>query len=328
MITDYTTLQAAVATWLSRDGLTAYIPDFVRFGELYLNRTLRCRGNDTLTYLNMLDGYPILTLPSDFQELRSLSLGLYGGDAVTNGSFTGNATGWTLGAGWAYGTNNAAKGTDGVGTLSQALTLDYAYRTYEVAFTVSGLSVAGFTPSLGGLAGTAISANGTYRQYIIPATTAATLAFTPSPTGSRFTLDDISVRSCQFPQGMGSLEFRGIGMENEWSAGSYGPPGYYSIQGSQIRVSPIPNQEYIFQISYWANFPQLTGTVTTNWLTANAPDAILLASLVGAESFLMDDPRIGIWKTLLGEIVAGLNSPRNYVGTATPIESRGNSYVV
>jgi hypothetical protein len=30
-----------------------------------------------------------------------------GAELITNGSFTGNATGWTLGTGWAYGSNNA-----------------------------------------------------------------------------------------------------------------------------------------------------------------------------------------------------------------------------
>jgi hypothetical protein len=43
-------------------------------------------------------------------------------ELITNGTFTGSATGWTLGSGWAYGSNNVAS-TNATATLSQVITL-------------------------------------------------------------------------------------------------------------------------------------------------------------------------------------------------------------
>jgi len=42
-------------------------------------------------------------------------------EMMTNGTFTGNADNWTLGAGWQYGTNVVEKYADGTGTLTQPM---------------------------------------------------------------------------------------------------------------------------------------------------------------------------------------------------------------
>lgn len=118
-----------------------------------------------------------------------------GSNLTVNGTFTGNANNWTPGTGWAYSTNTVVKGSDGTGTLAQDLTYTNTSQvakntTYEVAFTISGWTVGSVTPSLGGVTGTAVSANGTYTQYF-NTTSNATLAFTPTNT-SRFTIDTIT----------------------------------------------------------------------------------------------------------------------------------------
>lgn len=69
-----------------------------------------------------------------------------GADLITNGAFTGNANSWTLGSGWAYGTNNVAA-TAADTTLSQAKSamsgagaLWVSGAIYEITFTISGYS--------------------------------------------------------------------------------------------------------------------------------------------------------------------------------------------
>jgi len=114
------------------------------------------------------------------------------------GFFTGSATGWTLGAGWAYGTNNIVKtaGTGTAGDTTWAATVGYIY---ELTFTVSGWSTGAnrtLTPSVGGVNGTAISADGTYVQYIT-ATTTGGLLFTPTGTDATnvgLTLDGVYIK--------------------------------------------------------------------------------------------------------------------------------------
>ena len=56
-------------------------------------------------------------------------------EMVTNGTFTGGSTGWTLGAGWAYGTNAVAH-TAGTTTATQSLTV-VSGRSYRLSFDLT-----------------------------------------------------------------------------------------------------------------------------------------------------------------------------------------------
>ena len=122
------------------------------------------------------------------------SLGMYtnpGAEKVTNGTFTGDATGWTLGAAWAYNANTVVKNADGTTTLAQDVSA-VADEIYRVEYAVSGWSVGTVTVSVGGVSGTARGANGTYVEYIT-ATGTGNLIFTPTNT-ARFTVDTVSVK--------------------------------------------------------------------------------------------------------------------------------------
>ncbi|MBB3226995.1 hypothetical protein FHW69_001596 [Luteibacter sp. Sphag1AF] len=46
MINDYSTLQAAVAAWLSRADLAARIPDFIQLAEARISAEIRVRQMD------------------------------------------------------------------------------------------------------------------------------------------------------------------------------------------------------------------------------------------------------------------------------------------
>lgn len=117
---------------------------------------------------------------------------------ITNGTFTGAATGWTLGAGWAYGTNNVAK-TAGEGTLSQAVASLAATpasgEIYLVNFTISGWSKG--SPALtfmGGTgSGTTVTADGTYNRIITTSSASGAFTFTPSASDDAYTMDDVKM---------------------------------------------------------------------------------------------------------------------------------------
>lgn len=108
-------------------------------------------------------------------------------DVVTNGAFTGAATGWTLGAGWAYGTDNVAA-TTAATALSQAVTL-VAGVAYSLTYTTT-CSAGSVQPTLGGTLGTARSTANTFTETITPVTTTG-LSFTG--TGFTGTIDTVSV---------------------------------------------------------------------------------------------------------------------------------------
>lgn len=128
-----------------------------------------------------------LTLPLEGSQVSAH----LGPELVSNGGFTGDAAGWTLGDDWSYGTNAVDKDADGETTLSQDVEV-VAGGIYRVAFTVSGHSVGTVTMSLGETSGGARGADGDYVEYVKAASDEG-LVFTPSDA-ARFTLDSVSVK--------------------------------------------------------------------------------------------------------------------------------------
>lgn len=108
----------------------------------------------------------------------------------TNGTFATDS-GWTKGVGWTISAGVATA----TGAISTALeqtagTTIIQGKQYLVRYTVTR-SAGSITPNLGGTAGTARSADGTYSETIIAGST-QTISFTTS--GFTGTLDNVSIR--------------------------------------------------------------------------------------------------------------------------------------
>lgn len=76
-ISNYTELLASAADWLARNDLTARIPDFVTLAEAKFNRVLlhpKMETRSTLTVDTGVASPEFLTLPADFQTMRSVRL--------------------------------------------------------------------------------------------------------------------------------------------------------------------------------------------------------------------------------------------------------------
>ena len=69
-ITDYAGLKSAIATWIARDDLTAYVADFIVFAEGYINSRLRVRQMEEVVSLSPTLG--VFTLPTDYLQYRKL----------------------------------------------------------------------------------------------------------------------------------------------------------------------------------------------------------------------------------------------------------------
>lgn len=70
-LSTYSDLQAAIASWLARSDLTAYIPDFVTLFESNANRRLRVRQMQTTATLSPSSGSA--SLPSDYLAWRRVT---------------------------------------------------------------------------------------------------------------------------------------------------------------------------------------------------------------------------------------------------------------
>lgn len=85
-------------------------------------------------------------------------------NVVTNGTFTGNADGWTPGAGWAYGTNKV-DATLADTALEQTIALLPGV-SYSLVFTTTR-SAGSVRASVGGTLGTARSSAATFTETIV-----------------------------------------------------------------------------------------------------------------------------------------------------------------
>jgi hypothetical protein len=78
-----------------------------------------------------------------------------------------------------------------------------------------------------------------------------------------------------------------------------GKPRAYTLIGDEIQLAPIPDSAYQLEMAFYEKFTPLgdgsAGTVTSNWLTANAPDILLYGALMEAEPFIKNDERIPVW---------------------------------
>ncbi|NDD53288.1 hypothetical protein EBZ39_05345, partial [bacterium] len=121
-----------------------------------------------------------------------LSISQTATERLTNGSFTGSASGWTLTTGWAYASNAVSHTTNGTGTLSQIPTLQWGER-WEISFTLSAFTAGSVTVAFGGNTLGTFSTNGTYVFRVTNTNVANGIAFAPTNT-ARFTVDNVSAK--------------------------------------------------------------------------------------------------------------------------------------
>lgn len=75
-------------------------------------------------------------------------------------------------------------------------------------------------------------------------------------------------------------------------ATSTGMPLYYAdTDWDHWYLAPTPNTNYSFEVLYYERMAPLSSTNQTNWITQNAPNAMLYGTLLQAMPFLKDDQR-------------------------------------
>ena len=100
-------------------------------------------------------------------------------------------------------------------------------------------------------------------------------------------------------------------LDKEFPSTSSGTPCAFTIIGEEIQLKPIPGSTDTMEISYFKRLAALSGSNTTNWIITNAPDLLLYGSLIEAEAFLVNDPRIQIWKGAFDEAMQEWNLQEN-----------------
>jgi hypothetical protein len=148
-------------------------------------------------------------------NILSTNTASLGANKITNGTFTGSATGWTVGS-FAYSGNKITKTADGTTALTQTsaamVTPLVVGETYLLQFTTSLLIAGSIVISCGGVTLGTISGSsaGSYSKtvrYIFKATSTANLAFTPSNDCRIITIDTVTLQKITGGDliGLGSL---------------------------------------------------------------------------------------------------------------------------
>ena len=89
-------------------------------------------------------------------------------------------------------------------------------------------------------------------------------------------------------------------MDRLYGSSTTGKPRAYTLIGDEIQLSAIPDTAYYLEMAFYEKFTPLGdgttgGTVTSNWLTLNAPDVLLYGALLEAEPFIKNDERVPVW---------------------------------
>lgn len=76
------------------------------------------------------------------------------------------------------------------------------------------------------------------------------------------------------------------------SSSTTGVPLYYADYNyDNWLVAPAPDDDYVFEVLYYERIAPLSSENQTNWLTQNAPNAMLYGTLLQAMPFLKNDQR-------------------------------------
>ena len=88
-----------------------------------------------------------------------------------------------------------------------------------------------------------------------------------------------------------------------------GVPLYYAdYDYDHWLVAPTPNQAYAFEALCYTRLEPLSSSNQTNWLTQNAPNAMLFGTLKQTAPFLKNDARLALWKSMFDESLAALKT--------------------
>ena len=91
--------------------------------------------------------------------------------------------------------------------------------------------------------------------------------------------------------------------------GQTGMPLYYAdYDYDHWLVAPTPDKAYPFEVLCYTRLPPLSAQNQTNWLTQNAPNAMLFGTLKQTAPFLKNDARLALWKQMFDEALSALKT--------------------
>ena len=95
-------------------------------------------------------------------------------------------------------------------------------------------------------------------------------------------------------------------LSNDPVASQVGVPRSYTILANEFLLAPVPDGVYTLRLLYYSAPAYLSSSNTSNVFLNIAPDALLYASLLEAEPYLMNDGRINTWGSMYDRAITTL----------------------
>jgi hypothetical protein len=112
-------------------------------------------------------------------------------------------------------------------------------------------------------------------------------------------------------------------LDYRFASGTTAMPTHYTVVGDELKLGAIPDAVYTMEMTYFKRFDALSDGNTTNWLTDNAPDLLLYASLAAAEVYLKNDPRLPMFIQMRDQIIESIkreNQLDRFGGSAMQVQ--------
>jgi hypothetical protein len=111
------------------------------------------------------------------------------------------------------------------------------------------------------------------------------------------------VKTFTIEQSSQTFELSGVPYKKvKQAAGQTGIPKYYAVVGNVYQLGPVADSDYDAEIVTYQMLPLLTDLAPNNWLSDEAPELLLYATLIEAGLFLKDDARAGVWEKQYNDI--------------------------
>ena len=105
-----------------------------------------------------------------------------------------------------------------------------------------------------------------------------------------------------------------------------GPPkGLISLNG-KLELAPVPDSAYTGTLYYYSKIPALASN-STNWLLTNYPQVYLFGSLLAAEAYLQNDPRLPVWGSMYDNAIQKLQGSTDRNKYAGPVSVKFDAVV-
>ena len=103
---------------------------------------------------------------------------------------------------------------------------------------------------------------------------------------------------------VGALEISKLRQAN---GDNVGTPRLYTILDQAFEVFPAPDGDYVLELTYYEEIPDLAIN-STNWLMTYYPSAYLYGSLIHSAPYLSEGNRIAEWSALYQKAINDINA--------------------